>query len=114
MQPPGGRTDALGDRGGESDDIVLGDLLDFLDAIDVEGGARANVARSVVWNDPGTGHRVGRGNFDLQPGLVLPLVAPDATHLRVRVPRYHPSDNLSGGIFRPFTEPRTVAARAPS
>ena len=80
----------LGDRGGEGDDVVLGDLLDLFDAGDVEGAACADVARRLVGHDPGAGHRLDRGEFDLQPGLVLPLVAPDATHFRVRVPRNHP------------------------
>ena len=38
MQPPGGRADVLGHGGGEGDDVVLGDLLDFLDAREVERG----------------------------------------------------------------------------
>ena len=36
VQPPGGGPDVLGHRGGERDHVVLGDLLDFFDAGDVE------------------------------------------------------------------------------
>ena len=47
MQPARRRADVLGHRGRERDDVVLGDLLDFLDAGDVEGAALADVARRV-------------------------------------------------------------------
>src|SRR5512132_4556944 len=114
MQPPCGRPDLLGNRGGEGDDVVLGGLLDFLDPIDPERRTGAKVAGRRIWHDPGTGHRIDRGELDLKPSLVFPLVAPDAPHFRVRVPRYHPSDRRSGGIFKPLTAPRTVAASAPS
>src|SRR5215475_15651898 len=114
MEPASGWTHAFGDGGRERDDVVLGNLLDLVDAIDAETGTAANLARRLFGHDPGTSHRIDRGQLDLQPGLVLPLVAPDATHFRVRVPRYHPSDSRSGGMLSPFTAPRTVAARAPS
>src|SRR4030095_8446053 len=114
MEPAGGWTNPLRDRGRERDHFVLRDLFDLLDAIDAETGAGANIARGVFRHDPGTGHRIDCGQLDLQPGLIPPLVAPDAPHFRVRVPRYHPSDSLSGGISRPLTAPRTVAAKAPS
>ncbi len=125
MQPAGGGTNMLGNRRGEGDHVVLGDLLDFFDPGDVESAALANVARGVGRHDPRTGHRVDRGNLDLQPGLVFPLVAPDATHFGVRVPRDHlngiismdewsqPSASLSRGNSRPLTAPSTVAASEP-
>ena len=119
MQPAGRRADVLGDGGGEGDDVVLGDLLDFLDAGDVEAAALPDVARGVGGDDAGARHRVGGGHFDLQPGFVLALVAPDATHLGAGVASDHrcgiyPSASLSGGICRPLTAPSTVAASAPS
>ena len=92
MEPPSGWTHVFGDSGRERDDVVLGDLLDLLDAIDAETGAGANLARRIFRNDPGTGHRIDRGQFDLQPGLVLPLVAPDATHFRMRITPDHLSE----------------------
>src|SRR5262245_573086 len=114
MKPAGGWADAFGDGGRKRDDVVLGDLLDLFDAIDVESGAGADLTRRLLGHDPGTGHRIDSGQLDLQPGLVFPLVAPDATHFRVRVPRYHPSDSRSGGMLSPLTAPSTVAASAPS
>ena len=45
MEPPGGRTDVLGDGGGEGDDVVLGDLFDFLDAVELKR-ARARMSRA--------------------------------------------------------------------
>ena len=114
MEPPGRRANALGNCGGERDHVVLRDQFDLLDAVDVEGGADADVVRRVLRHDPGPGHRVDRGQFNLQPGFIFPLVAPDATHFRVRVPRYHPSESRSGVISRPLTAPSTVAASAPS
>ena len=45
VQPARRRPDLFGDRGGEGDDVVLGDLLDRFDARHVEPGARAQLAR---------------------------------------------------------------------
>ena len=85
MQPARRRPDLLGDRRREGDDVVLGGLLDFFDARDVEGAALADVARRLGRNDAGGRHRFGGGGFDEQPGLVATLVAPDPAHLRVGV-----------------------------
>ena len=71
VQPARRRADVLGHRGRERDDVVLGDLLDFFDAGDVEGAALADVARGIGGHDPGAGHRVDCGDFNLQPGFVL-------------------------------------------
>ncbi len=106
----------LGDGRGEGDDVVLRDLLDRLDAGDVERAALADVARGLGRNDPGARHRVGGGCLDLQPGLVFPLVAPDATHLRIGVPRDHPDCVNSTCVMlarharpsRRVTRPRTT------
>ena len=38
---------------------------------------------------PGRRHRVGGGHLHLQPGLVAPLLAPDAAHLGMGVPGNH-------------------------
>src|SRR5262245_33483585 len=114
MDPTRGWTNTFADCGRKRDDVVLGNLFDLLDTVDAESGAGANLARRVLRHDPGTGHRIDRRQLDLQPGLVFPLVAPDATHFRVRVPRDHPSDSRSGGMLSPLTAPRTVAASAPS
>ncbi len=89
MEPPGGRADPLRDGGGEGDHVVLGDLLDFLDARDVEGAALANIAGGVRRHDAHCRHRLGGGGFHEQPGLVAALVAPDPPHVRVGVARNH-------------------------
>src|SRR5262247_2669961 len=112
MEPARRWANTLGNGRRERDDVVLGDPLDLLDTFDAESGAGANLACRLLRHDPGTGHRIDRGQLDLQPGLIFPLVAPDATHFRGRVPRYHPSASRSGGMLSPFTAPRTVAARA--
>ena len=85
VQPAGRRPDLLGHGRRERDDVVLGDLFDFLDAGDVEGAALADVAGGLRRDDAGGGHGVGRGGFHEQPGLVPTLVAPDAAHFRVCV-----------------------------
>ena len=94
----------LGDGGGKGDDVVLGDLLDFLDAFDVEPAALPDVARRVRGDDAGARHRVGRSRFDLQPGFVFPVVAPDATHFRTGVASDHRC-----GIIRVPASPGAVA-----
>ena len=57
--------------------------------------AFADVACGIRRNNPGPRHGLGRGHFDLQPGFVLPLVAPDATHFRMRVTPDHLSEIIS-------------------
>jgi hypothetical protein len=93
MEPARGRSDLLGHRRGEGDDVVLRGFFDFVDARDVErvwslcGGAQ--VARRFRGDNAGVGHRFGRRHFHLEPRLVLALLAPDAAHFRVRVTRNH-------------------------
>src|SRR5574342_591437 len=89
MQPPRRRTDVLGHSGRESDDIVLRGLLDRVDALDVESAPLADIAGRVLGNYALVGHRLGCGDLNLQPGFVLALIAPDATHLGVGVPVDH-------------------------
>ena len=91
VQPARRRPDVLGHGGREGDDVVLRGLLDLLDAGDVERAALADVARRLGRDDAGVGHRLGGRDFDLQPGLVAALVAPDAAHLRVGVACNHRS-----------------------
>ena len=89
VQPARRRPHLLRDRGGEGDHVVLGDLLDFLDARDVEGAALADVAGGVGRYDAERRHGVGGGGFHEQPGLVAALVAPDPPHVRMGVARNH-------------------------
>ncbi len=106
MKPPSRRSDMLGHRSGKSDDIVLGDLLDLLDACNVEPATLPNIARGVSRHNACAGHRLGSGHLNLQPGLVLPLVAPQATHLWARVTSNHLRDSFShhGGNLRQLPE----------
>ena len=92
VQPAGGRPYMLGHRSRKRNDVMLGDFFDLFDAGDVEGTAFTNVARGIGWYDAGSRHGLGGCHFDLQPRFVLPLVAPDATHLRMRVTPDHLSE----------------------
>ena len=83
VQPAGRRPDDLGDRGRERNHVVLRRLFDLVDARDVERALVAQLARRFGGHDAGGGHRFGRRDFHLEPGLVPALLAPDATHLRV-------------------------------
>ena len=89
MQPASRRADLLGHRGRERDDVMLRGLLDLVDAFGPHAGARRDIPRRRLVNEPGGGHRVGRRDLDPQPGLVLALVAPDATHLGVGIAWNH-------------------------
>ena len=93
----------FGDRGREGDDVVLGDFFDGFDARDIEGAALANVSRRIGRYDAGPRHGFCCGDFNLQPGLVLALVAPDATHFRVGVPPDHRSRNPPLTECQPFS-----------
>jgi hypothetical protein len=89
MKPASRRADVLRHRRRERDDVVLRNLFDFFDAGDVECAALANVPGRFGGNDAGARHGVCGCDLNLQPCLVLALVAPDATHLGVRVPLDH-------------------------
>src|SRR4029453_2713071 len=65
------------------------DLLDLLDAIDIEGRAGAQVAGGVLRNDAGLRHRISGRQPDVEPGFVAALIAPDRAHVRMRVPTDH-------------------------
>ena len=118
VKPPRGRADVLGHSSREGDDVVLSNFFDLLDARDIEGAALADVARRFGRNDSGPRHGLGRGHFDLQPGLVLSLVAPDATHFRMRITPDHLSeitlrDRPHHEVLR-LTKPATEAPIVPA
>ena len=89
VQPAGRRPDDFGHRGRERNHVVLRRLFDLVDARDVERALVPQLARRFGGDDAGGGHRFGGRDFHLEPGFVPALLAPDATHLRVRVPRDH-------------------------
>jgi hypothetical protein len=101
MEPPRRRANVLRHRGRKRDHVVLGCLLDFLDAGDVEGATLPDITGGVGRDDSGARHRVRGGNLYLQPRFVLVLVAPHATHFRVGIasdhrPRVILSERLGG------------------
>ena len=79
----------LGDGGGKRDDVVLGDLLDFLDACNVERAVLTNVSRGFGWHDASLRHRIRGRHFHQQPCFVPALVTPDAPHVGVRIAWNH-------------------------
>ena len=89
VQPARRRPNALGHRGGERDDVVPRRLLDGLDPRGVHGPLLADVARRLSRDQAVLGHHLGRHRLDAQPGLVAPLIGPDAPHLGGRVARKH-------------------------
>ena len=79
--------DVLGHVGGEGDDVVVGDLLDLVDALDGEVGVVANPLR-LFFRDAGFPQlslRLARQNLDFLPDGELVLKLPDGAHLRTRV-----------------------------
>ena len=107
MQPARRRTDVLGDGRGEGDDVVMGDLLDRVDALDVERRLRAQLARRVGWHDAGLGHDVGRRQFHREPAFEAALLGPDRAHRGVGITRNH-SASCSVVKSDPFFGPSTV------
>jgi len=89
VQPPPRLAHALGHRRRERNHVVLCRLLERLDAGDVERGLLADRPRRLRRDDADFGHRLGRGDFYGEPGLVAPLVAPDGPHVRVRIAGDH-------------------------
>src|SRR6185436_8698790 len=108
----GGGPDDLGHRGRERNHVVLRGLFDFVDAGDVERALVAQLASRITRHDAGAGHGFGGRDFHLEPGLVAALLAPDATHFRVRIPRDQ-SASCSLVTCRPLTLPSTVTASEP-
>ena len=80
VQPARRRPDVLGDGGREGDDVVLGGAFDLVDPCRVDRSPLDDVAGRVGRHETVRRHRAGRGRFDAQPGVVLTLVAPEATH----------------------------------
>ena len=74
--------DGLRDLRHEGDDVVVGRLLDFGDAIDIDSGARLDRPDGLR-GDHATAHfGAGDGDLDAQHPLEMRLLGPDGTHLR--------------------------------
>ena len=66
----------------KGDHVVIGALLDFADALDVEGRFPTNHRGIFLGNCPELGHRLAGEDLDFEPDLQLALLAPERAHLR--------------------------------
>ena len=76
------------DGDGEGDNVVAHARFDFEDVRNVDAGTLANASCSFARDDTGLRKNVCRRQLDIQPLLESVFVAPDAAHLRTRVPWY--------------------------
>ena len=90
MEPAAGRAvDFLGDGGGEGDDVVIEDFLQFLLAGDQAGQVgKPFIGAGLDFGEVGCGHdalldeRLAGEEFDLEPDAELVFVRPDGPHFR--------------------------------
>ena len=90
MEPAAGRAfDFFGDGGGEGDDVVVEDFLQFLLARDEAGQVgKPFVAAGLDFDEVGCGHdallneRLAGKEFDLEPDAELVFIRPDGPHFR--------------------------------
>ena len=109
MHEAGFGSHMLGKVGQESDDVMLGDALDLVDAGDIELGLRALLPDDLGCrhgNEPELRHGGGGVRLDLEPDAETRLRFPDLRHLGARVARDHgrclgPSQSLTGGLAEP-------------
>jgi hypothetical protein len=88
VQPPAGLViDLLSDGSGESDDVVIQRLFQFLLPRNETRQIRHPFLRTFfqtnvigLWNDLGFGKRLRGEQFDLQPDAQLVFVGPDGPH----------------------------------
>ena len=85
MQPAGVGAHALLHEGEEGDDVVLGDLLNLLDAAAVVGGEvpRAGLAvlQGLLGGDAVGHHALEGGQLHVAPAAIAGLVTPERGHL---------------------------------
>ena len=77
------RADEFGQMGQEGDDVMLGDALDLVDAVDVEGdvpGLLPDVLRAFLRDHADLGEGVAGVGLDLEPDLEPRLRLPDGDH----------------------------------
>ena len=114
VQPARARPDVFRDVGGEGDQVVLGGLLDLVDAGDVEVALGADVPRRLARHEAGLGHHLGGDGLDFEPGFEAAAVAPDATHFGRGVAGDHARSSRSGGSDSPSVSgPSTVTPSEP-
>ena len=93
-----GVADVLGHVGEEGDDVVVGGLLDLVDAGDVERGLGLDLVDRVAGDlaEPVPG--LHGGDLHVEPGLHPGLVGPDRAHLRERVALDHRVPSAAAGV----------------
>ena len=74
------RTEAFADGPGEGDDIMPGNLLDLLDAGDVEPGGGADLVHVLAGDDAEFAPGFAGEDFHLEVRLELVLLGPDVPH----------------------------------
>ena len=103
------RPDEFGEVGEEGDDVVLGRLLDLVDARDVEFGLAALLPdrlRRLFRDDADLGQRFAGVGLDLEPDAKARLGRPDGGHLGAGVARDHRARvcflfvRFAGGVYR--------------
>ena len=86
------RPDEFGEMGQEGDDVMLGDALDFVDAVHVEGdvaGLGPDVFRALLGDHADFGEGVAGVGLDLEPDLEPRLRLPDGDHFGTGIARDH-------------------------
>ena len=81
--------DILGDVREEGDDVMVRDLLDLLDARQVELRLGTDVRGGFLRDLPKLRHGLAGRDLDFEHGLKLMLQRPDIAHLRIRIAFYH-------------------------
>src|SRR3984957_3571412 len=89
VQPTRLRYDLLGYCSGEGDDVVLHLGFDLVDAVEVEAALFAHGLGGRLRHQSGLGERFRGCELDLEPGLKLVLVTPDAADVGAGVTSNH-------------------------
>ena len=96
--------DEFGQMGQERDDVMLGDALDFVDALDVEGHVarlRPDRLGALLGDDAELGKRVAGMRLDLEPDAEARLRLPDPNHFGAGISGDHGkhSDGFAHGLY---------------
>src|SRR5688572_27786527 len=80
MNETRGLTDVFSEVGGEGNYIVVGSLLDFIDALDGKLRPRFNLFQRVLGDGAHLSVDFADSNLDIQPLLESALLAPERAH----------------------------------
>ena len=83
------RTQCFTHGAGKSYHVVLRFSLDLFDPIDIEVSLLVECGHVVLGDDVDLGPCGTGGQFDVEPGLELLLLAPEGCHLWARIPIDH-------------------------